>query len=68
MQYADQDESVHGLYQMQNGKELVVSTSETFEKKSYHQCIVKVYHYFQRLSLISFQFSIFITISTGEKR
>ena len=45
VQHTDQHESVHESYQMPNETYLVVSISETFEKKGYHQCIVEIYQY-----------------------
>ena len=44
VQYADQHDSVHEHYRMQNKTNSVVSKSESFEKKSYHQCTVEIYH------------------------
>ena len=43
VQHTDQHESVHESYQKQNETNFVVSISETFEKKGYHQCIVEIY-------------------------
>ena len=41
LQHADQHESVHELYQIQNETNSVVSISETFEKKDCHQRTVE---------------------------
>ena len=45
MQYPDQNESVHELYQVRKETKSVVSISENFEKKGYQQCIVEFHHF-----------------------
>ena len=62
LHYADQHETFHEFYWMQNETVLVVSISETFEKKGYHQCSVDVYQYFTDVGFNSYRLSIFISL------
>ena len=62
LHYADQHETFHEFYRMQNETVLVVSISETFEKKCYHQCSVEVYQYFTDVVFNSYRLSIFISL------
>ena len=52
--YADQHESVHGLYQIQIRKVSLVNASEICEAKRYHQCTVGVCLYFSEVEFFYF--------------
>ena len=51
--YADQQENVIELYQMQSETKSLVNIDENFERKNYHQYTVEVYQYYSRVDFQS---------------
>ena len=49
VQCAEQHESFHEVYRLQNKTNSVVTISERFQKKGYHECTVEVFRYFSQV-------------------